>query len=266
MASANVQRDDAASGEGLEFLDSLRQAHARQPLSDSGELGDPAKRGQLDGSFQPLSLTVAVSRESGSRGGTIARRAARKLGWQVYNQEILEYLAQERHLGRELFDTLDQRASAWVEERLQELLRAQNLSQNSSLIELARVVLAIGARGEAVILGRGSGCILPSASTLNVRIIAPLDQRISYMSQLERLTIEEATKQVRQRDRRRGEFIETHFHRRPADIYQYDLLVNSGMLGEDLSAQLIVRAVRARLAARNRERGLSGELAGEALV
>ncbi len=29
----------------------------------------------------PASLTVAVSREAGSRGGSIARRVGRKLGW-----------------------------------------------------------------------------------------------------------------------------------------------------------------------------------------
>jgi cytidylate kinase len=238
----------------MEFLDSLRQAFARQSFLPS------------DGRFEPLSLTVAVSREAGSRGGTIARRAGRKLGWQVYNQELLEYLAQEKHLARELFDALDEPASAWVETRLQQLLREQNLSQHAALVELARVVLAIGARGEAVILGRGAGTILPAASTLHVRIIAPLADRVSYMSQFERLTAEEAAAQVKARDRNRGQFVETHFHRKPSDIYQYDLLVNSSLLGEDLSSQLVVRAARVKLAALHRARGLPADLTPDNLA
>src|SRR5262249_2178844 len=43
----------------------------------------------------PAALTVTVSRESGARGGTIARRVARKLGWQVYDQELLEFMASD---------------------------------------------------------------------------------------------------------------------------------------------------------------------------
>src|SRR5262249_21197274 len=43
----------------------------------------------------PASLTIALSREAGSRGSTIAARAGQKLGWQVYTQELLEYVAQE---------------------------------------------------------------------------------------------------------------------------------------------------------------------------
>jgi cytidylate kinase len=221
-----------------EFLDSLRQAFARQPANVRPE------------GFQPWSVTVAVSREAGSRGGTIARRVGKKLGWQVYNQELLEYLAQERHLSRDLFDVLDDAAAAWVEERLAKLLRDKNLSRNPSIAELARVILAIGARGEAVILGRGAGTILPAASTVNVRIVAPLDERIGYMSQLERLTPEQAAEQVRKRDSQRGQFVESHFHRKPGDIHQYDLLLNSRLLGEDLCARLIVEAARGKLAAR----------------
>ena len=242
------------SPDGMEFLDSLRQAFARQSFLPNA------------GQFEPLSLTVAVSREAGSRGGTIARRVGKKLGWQVYNQELLEYLAQEKHLARELFDALDEPAVAWVEARLQKLLREQNLSQHAALVELARVVLAIGARGEAVILGRGAGTILPLPSTLHVRIIAPLAERIGYMSQLERLTSEEATTQVKARDRNRGQFVETHFHRKPSDIYQYDLLVNSSLLGEDLSSQLVVRAARVKLAALNRARGLPADLTPDTLA
>jgi cytidylate kinase len=233
----------ASPTEGSEYLESLRQAFAREPRSRAEER------------FEPLSLTVAVSREAGSRGGTIARRVGRQLGWQVYNQEVLEYLAHERHLGQELFDVLDEASAAWVEDQLQRLLREQSLSQNASIIELARVILAIGARGEAVILGRGAGCILPPRSTLHVRIMAPLADRIMYMSQFERLTPEMAAEQVCLRDGQRAIFVNTHFHRKPSDSHQYDLLVNSSRLGEELSAQLIVDAARAKLAARERDDG-----------
>ncbi len=140
-------------------------------------------------------------------------------------------------------------AAHWAEEHLQALLRDKQLSTNPSVLDLARIVLALAAQGEAVLLGRGAGYILPRATTLHVRIIAPLEDRIAYMSQWLRLTVEEATEQVRLRDRNRGEFLGTHFHRQPSDAYQYDLLLNSSLLGEELCVDLIAQAARAKLAA-----------------
>jgi hypothetical protein len=197
----------------------------------------------------PAALTVAISREAGSRGSSIATRAGAKLGWQIYNQELLEYVAQEGVFRQDIVDGGSPAAVRWAEEQLQRLLREQNLSQHPSLIALARLILALGAQGEVVLVGRGAGCILPTKSTLHVRIVAPLPARVAYMSQWLRLTPDEAAEQVGVRDERRAEFIATHFHRQAADVHQYDLVLNSSLLGEEVCAELIAQAARAKLAA-----------------
>jgi cytidylate kinase len=196
----------------------------------------------------PAGVTVAISREAGSRGGSIARRAGAKLGWQVYSQELLEYIAHEGSFRQELLENLPAEAGAWVDAELDRLLKAQDLSRNPSILDLARMVLSLGTQGEVVLLGRGAGHILPRGTTLHVRLIAPLQDRIAYMTQWLRMTEEEAAAQVRLRDSRRAEFIATHFHRRPGDVYQYDLLLNTSLLGEELTAELIVQAARAKQA------------------
>jgi hypothetical protein len=196
----------------------------------------------------PAALSVALSREAGARGGSIGRRAGRKLGWQVYDQELLEYMAQDAVVRQGVVENLPPAAGAWVEARLQQLLREQDLSQHPSVVNLARVVLSLGAQGRAVLIGRGSGCILPRETTLHVRAVAPLTERIAYMGQWLRLGVEEATEKVRQRDERRAEFIGTHFHREPGEVHQYDLVLNSSLLGEEACADLIVQAARARSA------------------
>src|SRR5262249_6739569 len=194
----------------------------------------------------PGALTVAISREAGARGGTIGRRAGRKLGWQVYDQELLEYLAQDASACQGMVDALHAESAAWVETQLTRLWREQSATQDPSVLGLARVVLSLGAQGSVVLIGRGAGCILPPESTLHVRIVAPLDARIAYMGQWLRLTSEEAAERVRLRDERRSDFVATHFHRQPNDIYQYDLLLNSTLLGEEVCADLIARAAQAR--------------------
>jgi cytidylate kinase len=207
-----------------------------------GDRGAPAARPDL-----PASVTVAVSREAGSRGGSIARRAGRLLGWQVYNQELLEYIAQEGTLREEAAEVLPPEAARWAEARLQKLLHEGQISEHPSVLDLARVALTLGAQGEVILVGRGAGYLLPPETPLHVRFVAPQADRVAYLSQWLRLPVAEAAEQVRLRDARRAEFLQTHFRRQPGDPCDYDLLLNSSLLGEELCAELIARAARAKL-------------------
>jgi cytidylate kinase len=111
------------------------------------------------------------------------------------------------------------------------------------------MILALGAQGEVILIGRGAGHVLPRETTLSLRLVAPLSDRVAYFSQWLRLPQQEAAEQVRQRDQRRNDFIERHFRQSPADVHLYDLVLNTGYVGEDLSVELIVQAARAKHAA-----------------
>jgi cytidylate kinase len=197
----------------------------------------------------PAGLTIALSREAGARGTAIAQRAGEKLGWEVYSQEMLEFGAQNAALRQDVLDKLPASALAWIDEHLQQLLEHPNMIHNPNMVDLARLVLSLGAQGNVILLGRGAGFLLPSRSTLHVRLVAPLQDRIAYMSQWLRLTEEEAAEQVRKRDHRRTDYLATHFHRKPNDVHVYDMILNTSMFGEERSADLVAAAAKAKMSA-----------------
>lgn len=204
-----------------------------------GDRGDSRR----EGPHFPRTLTVAVSRQSGARGGSIAKRVGRKLGWQVVDQELMEFIAQKGGTD----DEISAAARIWADERLEEMQRQGLLAGGADVLSIARISLTLGAMGEVVMLGRGAGHVLPAASTLHVRIVAPRVDRIAYMSQLLRLTPQEAEYQVDLRDDRRNQYLLDHFSVDASDPIHYDLLLNSSLLGEVLCADMIVYAVRAKL-------------------
>ncbi|MBM3995497.1 MAG: cytidylate kinase-like family protein [Planctomycetes bacterium] len=222
------------------------------PVLAAGESPLHGYRGEVDDESLvgiPAGVSIAISREAGARGATIARRAGEKLGWEVFSQDMLEYGAQSASLREEVLSKLPSKATEWVDEQLQTLLDQPNISRHPNLVDLARLVLALGAQGNVILLGRGAGFLLPSRSTLHVRLVAPLPDRITYMSQWLRLTEEEAAEQVRKRDNRRTDFLATHFHRKPNDVHLYDLIVNTSRFGEERSADLVVAAAKAKMLA-----------------
>lgn len=234
----------SAADDESDLIDDPTRADASREVPRHGFRGYRAVRGR--GPF-PTSLTVAISREAGSRGSTIGARAGAKLGWAVYTQELLEYMAQEGTVRKDAEARLSPEADRWVEEQMERLLRQESVSRHPSILRLARVVLGLAAEGEVVLVGRGAGLVLPQESTLHTRIVAPIPDRVAYLGQWLRLTVEEAAEQLRLRDARRAEFLATHFHHQAADLYQYDLILNSSLLGENVCAELIADAARSKL-------------------
>ena len=199
-----------------------------------------------DSDTQPRGLTVALSREAGARGTTIAHKLGVLLGWQVFDQEMLDYLLVNESGRAQLTSELSEGARAWVESRYRELQRERGLKYDLETDGLIQLVLAVAARGDAVIVGRGAGFLLPTETTLHVRIVASFDSRVNYLAQTLRLTHEEAAAEVRTRDDRRARYLSRRLLCNPNDATAYDLVVNSGRLGIEGTAQFIGWAVRTK--------------------
>jgi hypothetical protein len=191
----------------------------------------------------PRGLTVAISREAGARGGSIARRVGRLLGWQVYDQDSLALLSRDDDARRELLADIPAAAAAWAE---RQTATATGRVGGADPGELVKVVFALAARGEVVIVGRGAGVLLPGGSTLNVRVIAPHAERVAYMAQWLRLSGEEAAAELAARDRVRAALHAALTGKAASDLTQYDLILNSGRLGEAGCADLIVSAIKGK--------------------
>jgi cytidylate kinase len=194
----------------------------------------------------PRGLSVAISRESGARGGTIAKKVGELVGWQVFNQESLDYLIQDDTARQRLLAEVPSSAKVWAEAHFTQLQQNQKLAADPDTLAMVRLVLAVAARGDAVIVGRGAGFMLPVESTVHVRLIAPFERRVAYFAQALRLSREEAAAEVKARDERRAEFLMRTLSRNPADPTGYDAIVNVDRLGLEGSAQFIAWAIRTK--------------------
>jgi cytidylate kinase len=189
---------------------------------------------------------VAISREAGARGGSIARKVGELLGWQVFDQETLDYLLQNDTACEQLLSDLPNAAVVWANLHFARLQREQKWTADTDTAGMIRLLLAVAARGDAVIVGRGAGYLLPPETTLHARVVAPVEARIAYFAQWLRLNREEAAAEVRARDDRRTKFLARILGRNPADATGYDVVVNAGRLGIEAAAQFIGWAVRTK--------------------
>jgi len=195
---------------------------------------------------RPRGLTVAISREAGARGTSIAHAIGRLLGWQVYPQDMLDFLAHDDTARAEMLKDLPEAAIHWAALQAAGFQSRRNLPDDHDGAAAARLIFALAARGEAVVVGRGAGFILPKETTVHVRIVAPVAVRTAYLAQWLRQTDDEAAAEAASRDRRRASFIRTMTDIPLEDVTAYDLVLNSARLNPESVAQVIAEAVRTK--------------------
>jgi len=95
-----------------------------------------------------------------------------------------------------------------------------------------------------VIVGRGSQVLLQDCrDVLHVRVIAPLEMRIAYVSRREGLTEAAARARIQSKEQDRNRYLQSHYRRNPQDPWLYDLIVNTRGLSLDDAVDLLVAAL-----------------------
>lgn len=191
----------------------------------------------------PAAFTIAISRETGTYGTAIAREVANRLGWAVYDRELLQRIADDMGVRRTLLESVDERRVGWVSECVSSLFAVPTVNQFTYLRQLVEALFSLAAHGECVIVGRGASAVLPRATTLRVRVMAPLESRINAIHREHGVALKEATEIVQTTDRERNRFVSDHFQVDPLDPTNYDLILNAARFSCGECADLVIAAL-----------------------
>jgi len=199
---------------------------------------------QKAGSPRATPYTIALSREAGALGTSVARELSKRLNWPVYDHELLVELAKDLGVGTRLLEEADEKPASWLKECIEAFAAVPAVSGITYFRHLLKALQTLSARGECVIVGRGAALILPPGTTLRVRLLATLEDRIAAISRERHVSPAEAARFVETTDRARIRFIKDHFHKDPTDPQHYDLVVNTSRFSVAECADLILEALR----------------------
>lgn len=234
----------------LTSLERLTQAMERAHLLEDARQDQAAERGEVSPAKE--AFTITISREAGTDGGAVARTVGERLGWPVYDRELLDLVAGQLGVQASLLKDMDERSRSWLLECLDALSSAPTVGQLTYVHRLVQVLQSLASRGQCVIVGRGAAQVLPAATTLRVRLVAPLASRVEAMQRRFGCSREEATRRAQATDEERSRFVREQLQKDPSDPRGYDLVLNPCRLGTEGCATLIVEALahlRTRVAA-----------------
>ncbi|MES1213771.1 MAG: cytidylate kinase-like family protein [Singulisphaera sp.] len=191
-------------------------------------------------------FTIAISREAGVDAAAVASAVGTTVGWKVWDQELVAAVAACMHTRPSELAPVDETHISWLQESIEALLDMHAVSQTAYVRHLIKTLETLGRDGSCIIVGRGAAHILPAETTLRVRLVAPLEDRVTAQMRATGATNRQETlRAVERMDRARTRFITDYFHRDPNDPANYDLVLNMSRLAIDDCATQIVDALHA---------------------
>ena len=206
---------------------------------------------------------VTVSRQYGSGGSEVAVRVSRALGWTLYDNAVVEEVAQRLRMTpaevsarEERVPSLAERMASAMALGVPEMMPmvgdfAAPPSEERMVMMTRRVIEDAVRAGPVVLVGRGAQCMLASrADALHVFCYAPFEELTRYAVEVMGVPFSEAAKKVTDMNHQRDEYVKHHFKREWRDLANYDLCLNTARLGLDGVAELVTQVARERFAAR----------------
>lgn len=204
---------------------------------------------------------VTITRQYGAGGSQVARLVADALGWTVIDNEFVGQVAQRAGLPVEEVAAREERAPSLMQRLVRALATAspevfvpdapvEGESHEAAIVRQAeRVIAEAAAHGRVVLVGRGAQAYLARArqeDALHAMVVAPREVRIRTVMERLHLEARRAEAAMDATDADRDRYVQRHYGRRRQDPANYHLVLNTGWLGCDGAAELVVEAVRRR--------------------
>jgi cytidylate kinase len=190
-----------------------------------------------------MNRIITISREFGSGGRTIGRQTAMRLNIPCYDAELIEKIAQESGFSKEYIQEQGEYAASgnWLANAFSGRDRNGHSYQDDLWAIQQKVILELAAKGPCVIVGRCADYILrDQADCLRVFIHADMAARAKRIVEQYGERTDSPEQRLRDKDKRRAAYYQIYTDTKWGDVGNYDITLNSGVLGIDKCVELLV--------------------------
>jgi cytidylate kinase len=189
---------------------------------------------------------VTVSRQLGAGGSEIARGLAERLGWQVFDHEIIRLIAAETDSREQILRRLDERSWNQFRDYITQMLIGSP-GRSGYVLEMTRVMWGLAREGNAILLGRGANWFLNPRYGLRLRVIASREYREARLVETRGVGAQDARRMIRESDAEKAAFIRQAFDREIDDPLGYDMVLNLGTLDLETALEVTLQALDRKL-------------------
>jgi cytidylate kinase len=213
-----------------------------------------------NGTKEPEMPIVTISRQFGAGGSSVAAIVAAELGAEILDKKLIDEVATRLTLDPSQVEAEAERPRTLLERLVRSFSTLEPgigsgwtppypdplFDPRKEITHLTeQVIREVASSGNAVIVGRGAGFVLHDrADVFRVFLRAPEANRIKVLMARFGLSELEARRKMHEADSHRAAYIHQLYGRDWCDSDEYDLVVNTGRIGYQATAELILLGVR----------------------
>lgn len=201
-------------------------------------------------------VVLTIARQYGSGGREIGAKVAELLGIPNYDRELITMAAKEGELDAQSLERVDEVASGSL---LYTLAIGSNpfginpaapltLPLNDRLfVRQSEIIRSLAEQGSCVIIGRCADHVLREhPGCVRVYLYADREQRLARVMERHGISAKEADAVLTKTDRRRASYYNFYTGEKWGKSENYDLALNTGLLGTDGTARWLAQLLRER--------------------
>jgi cytidylate kinase len=201
---------------------------------------------------------VTISRMFGSGGSLVAQRVADALGWDLLDNRVVDAVAERLGVSRAEVSAHEERVPSLVERlaaamtlSVPEMLPVADTNlppTEERIVQVTEAVIEEAVQtGNMVLVGRGAQCLLANRpDALHVFCYAPRSALAAFVMSDQGVSHAEALRLVDATNRQREQYVKQHWNREWRAEENYDLCVNTGTLGIEGAARIVIELARDR--------------------
>jgi len=198
---------------------------------------------------------ITISRQTGSGAYEVSERLLNLLQnqtknpdnpWTFFNKDLMARVVNEFNLPKTFSNYLSENKYSPISDAVSELLGVKP-SEWTIVQKTTEIILQLARFGKTIIVGRGANVItskLPNC--FHIRLCAPLESRIKHVQEVYNITKTEAIEHIKKEDENRRKYLKSHFYKDPEDTTLYHLILNTGLLSYDETAEVILEMMLKR--------------------
>ena len=193
---------------------------------------------------------ITISREFGSGGRTMGRKIAERLGIPFYDKELVDQIAVESGFAPKFVEEHGEHSPsgsffsyAFAPQGVPGIMNGLSTADFLWNIQ-CNVILQLADQGPCVIVGRNADYILKDRpDALHVYVFADVPYRAERIVRLYGESEKSPEQRLAEKDKRRRVNYQHYTGRTWGMAQNYDLCLDTGVLGEDYCADIVVNAV-----------------------
>jgi glycyl-tRNA synthetase alpha subunit len=195
---------------------------------------------------------ITISRETGSGVKLVCEELIKILEyvseesdihWTFFDQGLIEKVLEDHNLPKQVSKYMEEEKYKYISGDVDVLLGIHP-SQWTLLHKMTESILQLARMGKVINVGRGATVITAKLkNAFHVRLVAPIQDRVKHIMEIENLSEKEAEAYIKQKDKGRREYIKSSFSKNIEDLGMYHMVVNTGLMSYKESAEIIASAV-----------------------